>query len=125
MQNKVPSSTKKGEFVQFRAVLLTKCQREFESDKKAELDLTEREKEIESAPEVSLILYLNGCKHFEGLYVFEQQLIFRKRLSVAFYNFISLAGLFYVYEELGLKSLICSLKNIGMMFSRYLDVRSL
>lgn len=64
MQNKVPSSTKKGEFVQFRAVLLTKCQREFESDKKAELDLTEREKEIESAPEVSLILYFKRLPAF-------------------------------------------------------------
>lgn len=35
----MPSTKKSGEFVNFRAILLTKCQKEFEKDKAAEDDI--------------------------------------------------------------------------------------
>lgn len=46
------SSSNPGELIQFRTVLLKKCQQEFENNKTAELDLVQREQAIECAPEV-------------------------------------------------------------------------
>ncbi|XP_056018647.1 eukaryotic translation initiation factor 4 gamma 3-like isoform X6 [Ostrea edulis] len=43
---KVPSSSKQGEFVNFRAILLTRCQKEFEKDKDSEKEMEERRKVI-------------------------------------------------------------------------------
>ena len=51
---KVQSESKPGESVNFRAVLLTRCQREFEKDKSSEKEFTEKRLEIEKA-EVSRI----------------------------------------------------------------------
>ncbi|XP_055958553.1 eukaryotic translation initiation factor 4 gamma 3 isoform X2 [Patella vulgata] len=47
MQLKVPSDSKPGEKINFRVILLTKCQREFEKDKDA--DLKARQKKIDEA----------------------------------------------------------------------------
>ncbi|XP_062567019.1 eukaryotic translation initiation factor 4 gamma 1-like isoform X2 [Saccostrea cucullata] len=44
---KVPSTSKSGEFVNFRAILLTRCQKEFEKDKDSEKEMEERRKVIE------------------------------------------------------------------------------
>ncbi|KAK6174828.1 hypothetical protein SNE40_013400 [Patella caerulea] len=49
MQLKVPSDSKPGEKVNFRVILLTKCQREFEKDKDVEIDLEARQKKIDEA----------------------------------------------------------------------------
>ena len=46
---KVPSESKPGESVNFRAVLLTRCQREFEKDKSSEMMFIEKRQEIEKA----------------------------------------------------------------------------
>ena len=46
---KVPSESKQGETVNFRAVLLTRCQREFEKDKSSEQLFAEKRQEIEKA----------------------------------------------------------------------------
>ena len=43
---KVPSESKPGESVNFRAVLLTLCQREFEKDKSSEMMFMEKRQEI-------------------------------------------------------------------------------
>ncbi|XP_060075672.1 eukaryotic translation initiation factor 4 gamma 3-like isoform X2 [Ylistrum balloti] len=48
---KVPSKTKQGEFVNFRAILLTRCQKEFEKDKDTEQEMERRRKEIKEAKE--------------------------------------------------------------------------
>ncbi|XP_078338114.1 eukaryotic translation initiation factor 4 gamma 1-like isoform X6 [Crassostrea virginica] len=44
---KVASNTKQGEFVNFRAILLTRCQKEFEKDKDSEKEMEERRKVID------------------------------------------------------------------------------
>ncbi|XP_069119256.1 LOW QUALITY PROTEIN: eukaryotic translation initiation factor 4 gamma 3-like [Argopecten irradians] len=46
---KVPSKTKQGEYVNFRAILLTRCQKEFEKDKDTEQEMERRRKEIKEA----------------------------------------------------------------------------
>ncbi|XP_067659282.1 eukaryotic translation initiation factor 4 gamma 1-like [Haliotis asinina] len=46
---KVPSDSKQGETVNFRVILLTRCQREFEKDNDAQVDLDRRKKAIEEA----------------------------------------------------------------------------
>ncbi|KAK3105045.1 hypothetical protein FSP39_015996 [Pinctada imbricata] len=45
-QIKVPSETKEGEYVNFRAILLTRCQKEFEKDKDSEAELEQKRKVI-------------------------------------------------------------------------------
>ena len=52
-QFKVQSETKPGEFVNFRAVLLTRCQREFEKDKSSEVTFIAKREEIEKTEDVS------------------------------------------------------------------------
>ncbi|XP_055958560.1 eukaryotic translation initiation factor 4 gamma 1 [Patella vulgata] len=49
IQLKVPSDSKPGEKVNFRVILLTKCQREFEKDEDVEIDLEARQKKINEA----------------------------------------------------------------------------
>lgn len=43
---KVASTSKQGEYVNFRAILLTRCQKEFEKDKDSEKEMEERRKVI-------------------------------------------------------------------------------
>ncbi|XP_052081892.1 eukaryotic translation initiation factor 4 gamma 1-like isoform X1 [Mytilus californianus] len=50
-QIKVPSTKKSGEFVNFRAILLTKCQKEFEKDKAAEDDIEQLRIKLKDAEE--------------------------------------------------------------------------
>ncbi|XP_076087139.1 eukaryotic translation initiation factor 4 gamma 3-like isoform X1 [Mytilus galloprovincialis] len=50
-QIKVPSTKKSGEFVNFRAILLTKCQKEFEKDKAAEDDIEALRVKLKDAEE--------------------------------------------------------------------------
>ncbi|VDH90680.1 translation initiation factor 4G [Mytilus galloprovincialis] len=50
-QIKVPSTKKSGEFVHFRAILLTKSQKEFENDKSAEDDIEELRLKLKDAEE--------------------------------------------------------------------------
>jgi hypothetical protein len=52
-QSKVQSESKPGEMVNFRAVLLTRCQREFEKDKSSEAGFLVKREEIEKAEDVS------------------------------------------------------------------------
>lgn len=54
LQPKVPKKDKPNETLTFRAVLLTKCQKEFESDTIVEGDLDRRRKELDKASDVSL-----------------------------------------------------------------------
>ena len=54
LQPKVPKKDKRYETLTFRAVLLTKCQKEFESDTIVEGDLDRRRKELDKASDVSL-----------------------------------------------------------------------
>ncbi|OWF37130.1 Eukaryotic translation initiation factor 4 gamma 3 [Mizuhopecten yessoensis] len=46
---KVPSKTKPGEFVNFRVILLTKCQKAFEKDEDTKKEMERRQKEIKEA----------------------------------------------------------------------------
>ena len=55
---KVPSESKQGEFVNFRAILLTRCQREFEKDKSSEQLFVEKREEIEKADVSKVDFYL-------------------------------------------------------------------
>lgn len=58
LQPKVPKKDKPNETLTFRAVLLTKCQKEFESDTIVEGDLDRRRKELDKASDVSLDMNL-------------------------------------------------------------------
>merc|ERR550532_99682 len=51
MKLKVPKQSNPSEVLTFRAILLTKCQKEFESDTIVEGDLDKRRKELETADE--------------------------------------------------------------------------
>lgn len=47
LQIKVASTSKQGEYVNFRAILLMRCQEVFEKDKDSEKEMDERRKVIE------------------------------------------------------------------------------
>ena len=53
LQFKVAAENKPREMVNFRAVLLTRCQREFEKDKSSEAIFKEKREKIQAAEPVS------------------------------------------------------------------------
>ena len=59
LQMKVPQDANKSESVVFRVLLLNRCQTEFEKDKAVELELAQKQKELDQAPQVS------KKKHFQ------------------------------------------------------------
>lgn len=50
-QLKVPSETAAGTFVNFRAILVTRCQKEFEKDKDNQIEIDKKRKELDDAKE--------------------------------------------------------------------------
>lgn len=67
LQIKVVSTSKQGEFVNFRAILLTRCQREFENDKDLGKKMQKRRKII-AETKVCFILNLLQKRIFLILY---------------------------------------------------------
>ena len=71
---KVPSESKPGESVNFRAVLLTRCQREFEKDKSSEMLFIEKRQEIDKADvsrklsEMIMLVLNEHCNHWKNLF---------------------------------------------------------
>jgi len=59
-QLNVPKEADASQTVNFRSLLLNKCQQEFEKDKVEELDIAERQKLIDEATSVSSIA--NHCR---------------------------------------------------------------
>ena len=55
---KVPSTSKPGEFVNFRAILLTRCQKEFEKDKTNEDDIEKMRVALKDEKEVIISGYV-------------------------------------------------------------------
>ena len=71
LQIKVASNTKQGEFVNFRAILLTRCQKEFEKDKDSEKEMEERRKVIDKT-QVYIMAFLWGeimDEYFTFIYI--------------------------------------------------------
>lgn len=69
-QLKVPTSDKPGVFVNFRKLLLNRCQKEFEKDQDDDEIFEKKQKEIEAAKDVRNSIFYSLMSHLQLSLVF-------------------------------------------------------
>lgn len=65
-QLKVPTSDKPGVFVNFRKLLLNRCQKEFEKDQDDDEIFEKKQKELEAAKDVRNMIFCWHCPNHQS-----------------------------------------------------------
>lgn len=68
LQLKVPTSDKPGVFVNFRKLLLNRCQKEFEKDQDDDEIFEKKQKELEAAKDVRNVIFYTHCPYIIFLF---------------------------------------------------------